>query len=73
MATGDIATEPLIHTTTRGHLPVASLKHVVTWRIQPDCIVMYETYTADDGVVVRQDAHVCALKGATLESTPAEL
>ena len=65
-------TEPLIHT-IRGNLPVASLKFAVSWRVEPDFIAMTETYTADDGVIVRQDAHVCALKGAAVESTSAEI
>ncbi len=64
--------EPLIHT-TRGNLPVASLTFAVTWRVEPDFISITETYTAEDGVVVRQDAHVCALKGANVQSDTAEI
>lgn len=65
-------TEPLIHT-TRGNLPVSALTFAVVWRVEPDFISIAETYTDADGVVVRQDAHVCALKGAILESATAEL
>jgi hypothetical protein len=64
--------EPLIYT-IRGNLPVASLAFEVKWRVEPDFVSMTEIYTAEDGVIVRQDSHVCALKGATLQSTPAEL
>ena len=64
--------EPLIHT-MRGNLPVSSLTFAVAWRFEPDFVSMTETYTDADGVIVRQDAHVCHLKGAVLESTTAEI
>lgn len=49
--------EPLIHT-IRGNLPVSSLKHEFEWRVSYEMIVFIEKYTAEDGVVVRQDAHL---------------
>ena len=55
-----ISDDPLIHT-TRGNVPVAALKHSVSWRISPLAIVFTETYKDDSGEIVRQDAHVCAL------------
>lgn len=49
--------EPLIHT-IRGNLPVASLKFSVNWRFENGIVFFTQTYTAEDGVVVRQDAHI---------------
>jgi len=65
------AEEPLVHT-IRGNLPVASLKFEVKWAIEATHIAITETYTAEDGVVVRQDAHVCALAGSVSESSASD-
>jgi len=64
-------TEPLIHT-SRGNLPVSSLKFEVKWSMEPTHVSITETYTADDGEVVRQDAHVCALAGVACEASASD-
>ena len=62
--------EPLIWT-TRGNMPVAELKHEVLWDVQNDYTKLIERYTASDGIVVREDAHVYSKHGLTGKSAVA--
>jgi hypothetical protein len=57
-------TEPLIFT-TKGNLPVASLRHEVEWRVGEDQIVFLETYFLGDELV-KQNAHVKVLAGVSM-------
>jgi hypothetical protein len=57
----DPADEPLIYT-TRGNVPLSSLRHVPGWQVNADEIVFYEEYYAGDELV-RRDAHVLKLRG----------
>lgn len=56
--------EPLIYT-SKGNLPVASLKYEAWWDRQPDFVKLIERYTLD-GEVVKESAHVLQLTGAAL-------
>ena len=55
---------PLVYT-TRGNVPVSSLKLTPTWRVEDAFIQFTETYTDAEGVVVRQDVHVYDRNGIT--------
>lgn len=57
---------PLIWT-TRGNQPVADLAYAVRWEDSPEYLKMVETYTAKDGVVVKESAHVYAKRGMFAE------
>ena len=57
--------EPLIWT-SKGNLPIASLKYAHSWEDQPDKIIFVEEYTLD-GEIVKRNAHVFIKKG--LESS----
>ncbi len=57
---------PLIWT-TRGNLPVSDLTYATRWEDTPDYIKFVETYTAADGVVVKESAHVYAKRGMFAE------
>lgn len=57
---------PLIWT-TRGNLPLADLAYAVRWEDTPDYIKLIETYTAGDGEVVKESAHVYAKRGMFAE------
>lgn len=59
-----MSAEPLIYT-TKGNLPVASLRHEVEWRIEAAQIVFLETYFLGDEIV-KQNAHVKVLTGASM-------
>lgn len=52
--------EPLIYT-TKGNVPVASLQYATQWDRTDDYIKFVERYTLD-GEVVKESAHVLALK-----------
>ena len=54
--------EPLIWT-SKGNLPVDTLKHAVEWRVTSEQIVFIESYTLD-GEVVKQSSHIHILTGA---------
>ena len=52
---------PLIYT-THGNLPIDSLQYETRWEQSADYVKLVETYRLD-GEVVRESAHVLALKG----------
>jgi hypothetical protein len=58
---------PLIHT-INGNVPVESLSYETKWEISDKMIHFTEIYRDALGVIVRQDAHVCALRGPELFS-----
>ena len=49
--------EPLIYT-SRGNLPIASLKLETEWDLTKDYIKLIERYRDSEGEVVRESAHV---------------
>lgn len=55
-------TEPLIWT-TKGNLPVASLRHDTEWRVSEERIIFVERYWLGEEVV-KESTHVNILKGA---------
>lgn len=57
-------TTPLIWT-TKGNLPIASLKHETEWRYDATQIIFIERYTLD-GETVKESSHVCVLTGVSL-------
>lgn len=59
-------TPPLIWT-IRGNLPVADLAYATRWEDAPEYVKFVETYTAADGVVVRESAHVLGKRGMFAE------
>jgi hypothetical protein len=58
--------EPLIYT-SRGNLPIASLRVEASWDINRDYIKLVERYVDEAGEVVRESAHVYSFKGMTGE------
>jgi len=65
--------EPLIWT-SRGNLPVSSLKYEVFWDAQyPHYMKFVERYTAEDGEVVKESAHAYSFSGVTGEGVPGEI
>lgn len=62
-------TEPLIFT-TKGNLPVASLRHEVEWRITAENVVFIERYFLADEVV-KESTHVKILVGASADGISA--
>lgn len=54
--------EPLIFT-SKGNVPIASLKYEYVWEVNEDYIKFVERYFDSDGEVVKESAHVCGLKG----------
>lgn len=65
-------TEPLIYT-SRGNLPIASLKYEPVWDVQAAYIKFTERYRAVDGEVVRESAHVFDRHGITAKAVAASL
>lgn len=60
--------EPLVYT-IRGNLPAAELTYATRWEYAPGEYAKFvETYTAADGVVVRESSHVLALRSLTSEA-----
>lgn len=59
--------EPLVWT-SRGNMNVSELVHEVLWDNKPSYIKLIERYTASDGVIVREDAHVYSKHGVTGET-----
>jgi hypothetical protein len=53
--------EPLIYT-SKGNLPVASLKYAHSWEDTPEQITFVEEYSLD-GEIVKRSAHVYLKKG----------
>lgn len=58
--------DPLIYT-SKGNLPVSSLKLETDWDINPNggYIKFVERYRSGDGEVVRESAHVYSFAGVT--------
>jgi len=54
--------EPLIYT-SKGNLPIASLKLEAHWDIQPSYVKLIERYLDETGEVVRESAHVYHFMG----------
>ena len=54
--------EPLIHT-SKGNLPVASLRLDTAWEITNSYIKFVERYLDETGEVVRESAHVYSFMG----------
>lgn len=64
--------EPLIYT-TKGHLPIASLRHEVLWDVQmPAYIKLTERYYLGDEVV-KESAHVYSPQGVLASGLSASL
>lgn len=61
--------EPLIHT-SKGNLPVASLKLETAWVDTPDYVQFVERYVLD-GEVVKQSVHVLARTGFSMDGQQA--
>jgi len=61
---------PLIWT-SKGNVPLDSLKMEAIWDIQKTYIKLIERYTDADGEVVKEGAHVYSLVGLTGESAVA--
>lgn len=57
--------EPLIWT-TKGNIPLASVKQEVEWRVMPDQVIFIERYTLD-GEIVKESSHVRILSGVESE------
>ena len=64
-------TEPLIYT-TRGNLPISSLKYSTKWEDTPDYTKLIESYEID-GEVVRQSVHVFGRKPLDLTAQQAQM
>lgn len=64
--------EPLIYT-SRGNVPIASLKFEVHWIVNDDYIQVIERYRAEDGEIVKEGAHVYSKRGVTGECTVATI
>lgn len=58
--------EPLIYT-AKGNLPIADLSYSTRWERTEDFIKFVETYRLD-GEVVKESAHVLALKPLSMEA-----
>ena len=55
--------------TTRGNLPASELRYATRWEFVPGEYVKFvETYTAADGAVVKESAHVLTFKTLTGEA-----
>ncbi len=57
---------PLIWT-TKGNIPVADLAYTARWEFSASDIRLIETYKLGDEVV-KENAHICLLKGSEAES-----
>lgn len=55
--------EPLIYT-SKGNIPVASLKLETQWDVNEDFIKFTERYRDESGEVVKESAHVYDRKGS---------
>ena len=58
---------PLIYT-SRGNLPVADLTYSVRWENTDDYTKLIEIYTAADGEVVKESAHVLSKRGISSDA-----
>lgn len=59
-----MADEPLIYT-SQGNVPLASLTYETAWEVTPDYIKFVERHRNAAGEVVKESAHVYALKPVT--------
>lgn len=59
-ATFSSSPEPLIWT-SRGNLPVSSLKYIPSWTLKDRTLQFCQEYRAADGEVVRRDVHLYVL------------
>lgn len=59
--------EPLI-ATTKGNIPLRSVKQVVEWDVNDARIIFVEKYLLD-GEVVKESSHVRILTGVAMEGT----
>lgn len=64
--------EPLIYT-TRGNLPIASLKYKHEWFEDDHETRLVETYTAEDGEIVKQNVHIKIKQGLAMTGEQATL
>ena len=55
---------PLIWT-TKGNVPLASLRHEVEWKVLPDQVQFFERYYQGDELV-KESAHVKILTGVSM-------
>jgi hypothetical protein len=62
---------PLIYT-SRGNLPIDSLKYETEWDITPMYYKFVERYRADDGEIVKESAHAYSLAGVTGAGIPGQ-
>lgn len=65
----DITDEPLIYT-SKGNLPVSSLKLETSWLDTPEYVQFVERYLLD-GEVVKESAHVLARTGFSMDGQQA--
>lgn len=66
-ARAEISAEPLIYT-SKGNVPIASLKLSTQWDITRDYVKLIERYTDASGEVVRESAHVFHYAGQSAEA-----
>lgn len=59
--------EPLIWT-SRGNLPIASLRYETYWENTDNYVKFVERYYAANGEIVKEGAHVLTKRGVTGES-----
>lgn len=59
--------EPLIYT-SKGNLPIASLKLSTQWDFSKEYVKLIERYTDANGEVVRESAHVFHYAGLAAEA-----
>ena len=64
--------EPLIWT-SRGNVPLASLKLETAWDLGDTYIKFVERYRAEDGEIIKESAHVYSKTGVTGEGVAASL
>ena len=56
---------PLIFT-TKGNVPLESLRHEVEWRISDEVVIFIERYFNDDDMV-KESTHVKLLTGVSMD------
>ena len=57
--------EPLIHT-SKGNVPIASLRYEHRWEDTPDALFFKEFWFADNGELVKNNCHALAKKQLTI-------
>lgn len=64
--------EPLVYT-TKGNVPVASLKYETAWDVQDGYIKFIERYRDASGEVVKESAHVYDRSGISASAVSASI